>query len=324
MLAPIACGFIGTAYGYHYAFLLTALVMFSGIIIFIFGKHHLPQAELKSINPKPRSLVAIYIGLLIAIPLLITLINHHLDGYLLIVASIATLAYLAISMRQREPSTRDNIKTILMIQIVVIIFSIFLGQGGTTLNLFIERLVNRHFFTYLIPTPEFYALDPIFMLTIGPLFIAMIIKLCKKKQPTLLIQKLSGSLLLLALGFIVFLLAAHQAAYTGQASALYVVAAYLLFPLAELLLFPAVLSSITHLAPKNLSGLIMGIFMLSQAIGGYLMGIVSIFGKITFPIHNAHDLQLASKHYFYFFAFIIVSLLCSSLLVITQKNRIRN
>ncbi len=41
LLAPIICGYIGIEYGHHYAFLISATGMFSGVFVFFLGKHRL-------------------------------------------------------------------------------------------------------------------------------------------------------------------------------------------------------------------------------------------------------------------------------------------
>jgi POT family proton-dependent oligopeptide transporter len=42
-LAPLVCGFLGEAYGWHYGFGAAGVGMVAGLIIYLFGQGHLPQ-----------------------------------------------------------------------------------------------------------------------------------------------------------------------------------------------------------------------------------------------------------------------------------------
>jgi hypothetical protein len=145
--------------------------MFSGVIVFTLGKHKL--ANIKHTTAKQTNkILLLYLGVGFAIPLLLILFHYNINGLLLAIFSVSVLGYLGFVLKNASQQTRSNVIRILGILLIVIIYTMFLGQGGATLNLFIERIIDRHFFGFLIPTAEFYALDPVFMLTIGPLIIA--------------------------------------------------------------------------------------------------------------------------------------------------------
>ena len=264
LLAPIICGIIGSQYGYHYAFFLGSIGMFSGVIVFAAGKHKLSH-DLYShttLGKRKRviALFLIYVGIVVAIPLLIDLFIYNINALLLCLGSIGVLIYFGYIMRGQTKKERRNMGTILFVLLMVIIFTLFLGQGGAVLNLFIERITDRHIFGFLVPTPEFYALDPLFMLLMGPFVISLLSFLSRRRGSTLLYPRIIGSLFILGLGFLVFLLAARHAEIYGHSSSLYIVFAYMIFPISELLLFPTALSAITKYSPKHLSSMMMGIF----------------------------------------------------------------
>lgn len=311
LLAPLICGYVSVRYNYRYAFLINSFVMFSGVFFFMKGKRLLNnQISATAFTRKKKQIIfLIYLGILIAIPIFFLLLISHVDGDLLLLMSMAVFVYIFYLLRQRSKKERKDILSILLMLIIVIVFSMFLGQGGTTINLFIDRIINRYFLGHLIPTAEFYALDPIFMLSIGPLFVVALMFYSKKKGDALVCQKLSGSLFLLGIGFAIFLLASTMAVEYGHASALYVVVAYLMFPLSELLLFPTIMSQISKLSPKDLSGFMMGIFMLAQSIAGYFMGIISNYGKIEFQLSSLEKLKNAASIYQHFFFYIALALM---------------
>jgi len=292
--------------------------MFSGVIVFTLGKQQLPNVKNKITKQKSKILL-LYLGTGFAIPLLLILFHYNINGLLLAIFSVAVLVYLGFTMRNQSQQTRRNIAKILFILLIVIVYIMFLGQGGATLNLFIERIIDRRFFGFLIPTAEFYALDPLFMLTIGTLIIALLAILSKRRQSSFTFSKLTAALFCLGIGFVIFLLAAQHAKIHGHASALYIVLAYMIFPISELLLFPTALAALTKLSPKNLSAMMIGTFMLAQAIAGFFMGQIAKFGKVNFALTNLTQLQHAAHIYSHFFAFATVILLSCGLVLLLAK-----
>ncbi len=301
LLAPILCGIVGARYGYNYAFLLSSIGMASGVIVFILGHKHLkPYDHYNRANgrfSKISQTVLMYLGILISVPFFKYILVTNVDGYLLLATSIIVVVFFVINALKRVDIERNRMFAIMIMMLFVVIFSAFLCQGGTTLNLFIDRIVNRHLFGTLIPTPVFYSIDPIFMLSIGPLLALFMSYLAKKNKEPYVTSKFGLALFMLGLGFLVFVVAAYQATKLGEASPLFVVFAYLIFPIAELLIMPVGLAMVTRIAPKNICAMMVGVFMLAQAGGNYLTGQISKLGQIKFDLNNLTALQHASNIY---------------------------
>lgn len=292
--------------------------MFSGVLVFALGQHKLPPAAYK-LQPQKLKISLLYLGIIVSMPLMLELFQYNIKGLLLVLVSFGILVYLGYLRHKQTAQERRNIINILFILLIVIIFTMFLGQGGATLNLFIDRIIDRHFFGFIIPTAEFYALDPLFMLTIGPLVIALFAILSKKRQSALTYTKLTMALGCLGFGFLIFLLAANHARVSGHASALYIVIAYCIFPIAELLLFPTVLAAITKYSPKNLNSMMMGVFMLSQAIAAFFMGQIAKLGKVDFALSNLIQLKHAANIYTHFFTVATITLLFCTVVILVAR-----
>jgi len=289
LLGPIICGIIAVHYGFHYAFLVSAIIMLIGILIFIFGKKHLPKSQnltLSKNNLLKVKNTLVYLGILISIPLMQFIFIKNIDSYLLLFGFILVTLFFVYLFRHQPIEQRKNLILIITMLLFAAIFIAFLAQGGSTLNLFIERIVNRHLFGTIVPTSFFYAIDPIFMLSIGPLLALLFIKLANYHKEPSAITKSSVGLILLAVGFTVFAIASYYAENTGRTSPLFIVLAYFIFPIAELLVVPPILSLITKLSPKNKMSTMVSIFMFSQGLGGYLTGQISKLGQIDFAITN--------------------------------------
>lgn len=303
LLGPILCGFVGQHYGFNYAFLLSTFGMLSGIVVFICGQKHLHQFKRppKILAKKKMTLPIIYLGTGLVIPVFMLVIQKDMAGFLLSVIGVIVAVILYFIFLRANNRERRQLIVILISIFAVIIFEAFLGQGGTTLNLFIDREVNRHFLGLLLPTSFFYALDPIFMLMLGPVLAMVWTRLARKNKEPIVTTKFALALCFLAIGFLIFVLAAIEAKIYGSASLFFVVLAYFLFPAAELCIVPISLSLVTRLAPKGLEAILVGIWMLSSATSGYLTGFISKFGQVNFSVSNISGLKQAAVIYQHMF-----------------------
>ncbi len=299
LLGPILCGFVGQHYGLNYAFLLSTIGMFSGIIVFLRGQKHLEQLYRLPTVPFKLGVwfspqLFIYLGCAFAVPFFLWVIQKDRAGFLLILAGIVVVTMIVMTFLRSQKKERRNLMMIILTLLAVIVFESFLGQGGTTLNLFIDRLVNRHFFGITLPTSFFYALDPTFMLIMGPILASVWVRLAKKNKEPFVMTKFAMALIVLALGFLVFVCAALSVKITGKAPLFFIVFAYFLFPIAELCIIPISLSLVTRLAPRGLASVLVGVWMLSNAASGYLTGLISKLGQINFSLNTCepccHDL----------------------------------
>ncbi len=326
LLAPILCGIVAVCYGYHYAFILSAIGMMTGMVIFIRGHKHLRlsamqneieySTEHKYHKKSKKGHLLSYVMALALIPVTQLILVKEIDGYLLLGAGILVvilLSYLALSHSRVD---RSRIAMISLMMVFVMGFGAFLNQGGTTLNLFIERIIDRNVLGFNLPTTFFYTLDPVFMIILGPFIAALWMKLAQKNKEPSEPTKFSFAMIFLAMGFGVFVLAALQGVKVGHASPLYIVLAYFLFPLAELLIMPIGLSLVTKLAPKDMEASLVGVWMLANAGASYMTGIISKWGEINFSYQNVEGLKQASEIYSRDFGLSAISLILIALVLI--------
>jgi POT family proton-dependent oligopeptide transporter len=327
LLGPVSCGIVGQYFGLNYAFLLSTLGMLSGVVVFIVGQKHLPQASLHQAKQVCSTLGRkglLFFAMAVSVPVYMYILRQQLDGILLMVTSAIVLAILSYLFIVRSKEERKSLAVICLVIGFVIVFEAFLGQGGTTLNLFIDREVQRTFGSITLPTSFFYSLDPTFMMLMGPFLAGLWMRLAQKGKEPFVLSKLAFALLMLSVGFGVFVLAALQAFHYGQAGAYFVVIAYALFPLAELCIIPISLAFITEQAPKGLEAFMVSVWMLSNAVSSYLTGVISRHGQINFSLQAVIDFKRAAVIYHQQFmltalALIIVAILAYVLSPIVKR-----
>ena len=159
---------------------------------------------------------------------------------------------------------------------VVVFFafaSLFWGayeQAGSTLNLFADRYVHLELLGIKLYASWFVSVQAAFVILLSPAFAWLWVKL-GPRQPSSP-AKFALALLFVGLAFVLLMPAGAIAQGGVRISPLWLVAAYFIEELGELCLSPVGLSVVTKLAPKQVVGLMMGVFFLSNALGNKLAG----------------------------------------------------
>lgn len=157
-----------------------------------------------------------------------------------------------------------------------ILFWAIFEQGGSSLNLFADKLTDTTIFGYPFPSSWFQSLQPIYVIALAPVFSYIWLAL-KDKQPSSP-AKFSLGLMFVGLGIATMIPAAMLSAH-GKVSPFFLIAVYFIETLGELCLSPVGLSTVTKLAPTRFQSLTMGTWFVSIAIGNWLAGHLSSFFK---------------------------------------------
>ena len=157
-------------------------------------------------------------------------------------------------------------------------------QAASTLNLFVDRRVDRTALGWTVPSSWFVAIQPLFVILLAPVFAWLWVRLGPREPSTP--AKFVFGLLFAGLSF-VLLLPAGALALSGAGvlvSPLWLVVAYFLQVVGELCLSPVGNSVVTKLAPMRVVGMMMGVWFLSIAAGNKLAGWVAGFSAtVPYP-----------------------------------------
>lgn len=316
LLAPIFCGLIGVRYGYNYAFILCTAGILSGLVIFALGHHHFQDKVVRKLKS---TLTAYGLGLF-CIPLSVYCLIHQYTGLTVAIIGSIAVFYFFQQINQAPKSERNKFFIILFSLICLCVFQVCLNQGGMTLNLFIDRNIDRELFGMSLPTTFFFALNPLFMLVVGPGVAALWAHLSKRNIPFHFREKYILAFVLLSLGFFVFLFASEQAALHAKANMFFIVAAYFIFPIAELCLVPISLSIVSRYAPENKVSTMISIWMIANALGNYLAGIVARYANIPDKADTTAELQEAAMIYHDLFNRVGIALFATAAIVLVLRK----
>lgn len=182
---------------------------------------------------------------------------------------------------EKKPLTKkekQRTTVIFILAAFVVIFWAGFEQAGSSLTLYTDRFVDREVFGWVVPTPWFQSLNPLFIVILAPILSALWLKLSYTKRGDFKIpSKMGFGMILLGLGYMVLLLAVLKTGSDDQnihmkVNILFIVMTYLLNTLGELLLSPVGLSLVSKIAPVKLASLLMGVWLASSGIANILSG----------------------------------------------------
>ena len=167
-----------------------------------------------------------------------------------------------------------RVTAIFIVMLFVIVFWTGFEQAGGTMTLFADKNVDREFFGFLIPASAFQAINPALIILLAPLFSIIWTKLDSSKYSLSDIGKQSLGMIVLGLGFIVMSHAQHLSDTFGRIGPEWLCMVYAIHTLGELMLSPTGLAMVSRVAPAKISALLMGVWLLSSAVAGYMSGIL--------------------------------------------------
>lgn len=291
LLAPLICGYIGEAWGWHYGFGIASIGMLAGLITFMKGCKHFEGAGLQPQNAltTSKSLGALsaeqltYIASFLSVPIFTFILMQYnwFEMALPAIGAIFGLYSLYLIKEHKGPERRALIAIFTLMFFQTGFFAVF-EQAGSSISLFTERNVNREVFGYLIPTSMFQSINSLFIITLGPVFAKIWSYARGRNKDPNPAYKFAMALFQVSLGFGALYLGTQSANDQAQSSAIWIVLAYLLHSTGELCIMPVGLSMVTRLSPKKILNTMMGLWFVSLAFSEYLAG---LFAKITAVEH---------------------------------------
>jgi POT family proton-dependent oligopeptide transporter len=279
-LAAAICGFVGQKFGWGYGFGIAGIGMAVGLLIFIYGQKYLygigdpPSSSCL----KAKSLVGlsiehtIYLASFLAIGIIWQIVQQaQIVSYFVLIAVVISLAWTVFYACNRcEPRDRDRMLIALAFMTVWIIYAALFEQMGSSLNLFTDRFVNLNVFGLEFMASQVQGLPSLFLLIITPFFFRFWGFLDRHGLNPPSAIKFALSLIIMGLGYYVLSSAIDSNDGAGRINLGWIILLYLFFAVSDLFIGPIGLSLVTKLSVTRALGFMMGLWMLSVAIGSYL------------------------------------------------------
>ncbi len=306
-VSPILCAWAAQTWGWHYGFLLAAIGMAIGLVIFISGRKHFKAGN----DPQWQSLKEkglINIKVLPSIVILIVLsavffsfaLYYLFAGWILFLCVAGSLYFLFFLFLKLDRKDKKALFAICFFMIFGLIFWAFNQQGGSSISLFVERNVIREFDGFIIPAAAFQSINPFAILIGGVIMSQVWYWLLKAGVHFRALVKITFGLLFLTFGFFMIMLGAKiAAANDGHVSMLWVMVGLIMIGFAELFVDPVALAEITRLNPGGSVGFLAGLYMLiTGSIANYLAAEIATLTSVD-AAKTAGDFLITSATNYY-------------------------
>lgn len=275
-ISPLIVGKVAET-SYHLGFGIAAIGMFLGLLVFLFTKKkNLGLAGTIVANPlstteKKKVFTMFGLGIIIIAILIAIAIPNGLLTFKSFIALVGILGVLIPTLyfivMYRSPKTtadeRSRLIAYIPLFIAAVMFWSIQEQGSTILANYADKRTQLDFAGIHISPAWFQSLNPLFIITLAPVFAWLWVKL-GNRQPSVP-RKFSLGLLFAGLSFLVILLPAYFGGADSLVNPLWLVISYFIVVLGELCLSPVGLSATTKLAPAAFSAQTMSLWFLSNA-----------------------------------------------------------
>ncbi|MBU3643729.1 MAG: peptide MFS transporter [Candidatus Methylopumilus sp.] len=303
-LAPLVAGTLGEKVGWHYGFACAGVGMTIGVIQLLMGQDKLGRAGLKEhqnpVDFSDAQLLLTWVGASVAFVCAIIYGFQFFSPWLELLSKTqkvmlelsllaGILVYLLNSKSNSHSEASSQIPeshspisqsewarviAIFIVMLFVIVFWTGFEQAGGTMTLFADKNTDRELFGFLIPASAFQAINPALIILLAPLFSFIWTKLDSSKYSLSDVGKQSLGMIVLGLGFVVMSHAQNLSDTVGLIGPEWLFMVYAIHTLGELMLSPTGLAMVSRVSPAKLSALLMGVWLLSSAVAGYLSGIL--------------------------------------------------
>ena len=287
-LAPLACGWLGYEFGWHYGFGAAGVGMIAGLLVFmkgmndgVFGDNgNQPEEFVEKKMYGLRTDYFFYIVAVLMVPVAAFLVKNNamevlegmvLHSSLLSLLGVVILGIIAKKMTELSRMEVFRLVSVLILTLLITVFWSFFELAGTAITLFAERNVNLT----LLNASQTNAINPGYIIFLAIPFSMMWVYLSKTQRNPITPIKFALGILQLGLGFIVFAMSAQFMDDAGKTPFMFLMIGYLLLTTGELFISPIGLSKVTELSPKSMTAFMMGVYFLSSSYAHYISGAIA-------------------------------------------------
>ena len=286
-IAPLVAGSLGERVAWHWGFASAAVGMAFGLAQFArgqerFGTSGLPAGRDGQTRLLARDWLQVVLLSLAAIALVYAVLA--LVGvagaawsavpwpFKLLIPLVALAWVLVSAHRSGGRQDFERVGAIVLLGVFNVFFWMGFEQAGGTMNLFADRLTDRHLFGWDIPASYFQAINPLGILALGPVLSALWTRLDRTAHALSSPAKMGIGMIILGLGFVVMAIAQGRAERFGLVGPIWLIGVYLLHTIGELCISPIGLSMVTKVSPARMVGLMMGVWLCSFGAANLLAG----------------------------------------------------
>ncbi|AYJ85799.1 MFS transporter [Sphingomonas paeninsulae] len=297
LFSQLLCPFLAVAVGWWAGFLLAAIGMLFSYSLIQFDGGKLKGYGEPPVSTGPDRSKLIYIGALLAIPVIWFLFTNLMNaphagsgsgivGYLLALPIMAKalfftfiIAVIGIPIWSSRVGSRQEFQMMLA-AIVLIVFNVtfwtLFEQAGSSLTLFADRNTDLSIFGWFsISAGQTQFFNAFFIVALAPVFSVLWTAMARRGiEPTIPV-KFGIALIGVGLGFLFLVWGTQFVGPDYKVGIWWLAGLYLIHSIAELCISPVGLSMITKLSIARVVGMMMGVWFLSISVAQYFAGMVA-------------------------------------------------
>ncbi|WP_010218999.1 peptide MFS transporter [Sphingomonas sp. PAMC 26621] len=300
--SQILCPILAETIGWWAGFGLAAIGMLISFTLIQFDGGKLNGYGEPPVRSGPDRTIPIFIGALIAVPVLYFLFVNLMNsvppvpgsGFVGYLASLSLMGKLlfgtfliaipGILIWSFVIGDKREFQMMLAAMVLIVfnvVFWTLFEQAGSSLTLFADRNTDlRLFGNFAISAPQTQFFNAFFIVTLAPIMSILWTGLAKRGLEPSIPVKFGIALIGVGAGFLFLVLGAGFAGPGFQVGIWWLAGLYLIHSLAELCISPVGLSMITKLSIARIVGLMMGVWFLSISCAQYVAGIVAQFASV--------------------------------------------
>jgi POT family proton-dependent oligopeptide transporter len=278
--APVfGVGPLGEKFGFTIGFGIAGVGMLLGIMVFILGTKHLQgHGDVPDADRYKKWGIPTYLLSMLAAPVIFALMKYGQSIILYALSGILLVVVINLLREAFKSSVeqRDRIFVLLILMVFNVTFWACFEQAGSSLTLFADRNVDRNFMgVFEFSASGTQSFNPIFILLLGSIFTWGWVWLDRRGINPNIPLKFGMGILQLGIGYLLILVGSAFASDAALVPIYILIFMYMLHTMGELFLSPIGLSMVTKLAPKHMTGAVMGAWFLSFAFSNYLAAMLA-------------------------------------------------
>jgi POT family proton-dependent oligopeptide transporter len=324
LIPPLFIGAMVAFYGWGSGFLLAAFGMIVAIVLFVISqkKFHIAHPAPPAHKRKRWFYPLFIVGLIATAILSLCVLNFpEISTLLLIVAALAIIFALVLSILREEAAQRRRLVACLILTLLSVGFWAIYNQTFTSLMLFADRNMGKEWLGLTIDAEFTQFFNPFFIILLSPILSRLWISLDETGKDPSTPTKFSLGILAMAIGFLFLGVGTRYFSTNGIASPWWLVISYAIQTVGELLLSPIGLAMITRLSPRHMVGMMMGVWFLTNAaafaIGAGLANFASV--PATTPLPKALAIY---THAFFLYGLLALALALLNFSLIPYLKRL--
>lgn len=264
---------IATGMGYFYVYFASFVGLLLGIANYFARRQSVAHLDIP-LDRKPvswRIWMMVVTGVVIITFLSAWLLQHILVARNLAwVAAAVVLVMYAHFMRQEDAASRRKMLVALVLMLEAQVFFVLYQQMPTSLNLFAVNNVVPVLFGISIDPQSFQGLNPLWIILMSPVLAHGYARLYHRGLHFDTPYKFALGMTLCGTSFLLLYFARYFHDEAGFVSSWWLVASYFFQCLGELLVSALGVAMVAELVPAKITGFVMGMWFLSQAVSGFI------------------------------------------------------